>query len=114
MCDSEKKKFMSWYDTVCKEIFDFQAEIRLYCVNDVAVLHKACMIYRDAFLTCMQLDPFAFTPLASSCMGIFKTLFLPNDTLALTYEGAYIEQMKTYSNVSVQWLEYEAHTKTSR
>uniref|UniRef100_A0A7N9AXT7 Golgi transport 1A n=1 Tax=Mastacembelus armatus TaxID=205130 RepID=A0A7N9AXT7_9TELE len=49
------------------------------------------------------------TTLASICMGLFKTLFLPRDTLAITYSGAYIEQNKVCSDVSVQCLEYVAH-----
>ncbi len=89
----------------------FQAEIRHYCVNDAEVLHSACVTYRDTFLKCTQIDPFVFITLASSCMGVFKTLFLPRDTLAHKYDGAYTEQNKTYSDASVQWLEYLAHTQ---
>ncbi|XP_037603314.1 uncharacterized protein LOC119474981 [Sebastes umbrosus] len=111
LCESEKTSFMQWYDTVRDETFDFQAEIRRYCVNDVAVLRRACTIYRETFHDCTQLDPFAFTTLPSSCMGVFKTLFLPRDTIALTYEGAYTKQNKTYSDVSMQWLEYVARTE---
>ncbi|KAI3354720.1 hypothetical protein L3Q82_004502 [Scortum barcoo] len=111
MTDSEKTTFMKWYVTVREDKFDFQAEIRRYCVNDVEVLRKACRIYRETFLGCTQLDPFAFTTLASSCMGVFKTLFLPRDTLALTYDGAYTTQNKAYSDVSMQWLEYVAHVE---
>ncbi|KAI3365522.1 hypothetical protein L3Q82_010133, partial [Scortum barcoo] len=111
MTDSEKTAFMKWYVTVREDKFDFQAEIRRYCVNDVEVLRKACRIYRETFLECTQLDPFAFTTLASSCMGVFKTLFLPRDTLALTYDGAYTTQNKAYSDVSMQWLEYVAHVE---
>lgn len=82
MSECGRARFMAWYDTVREGTFDFQAEMRRYCVNHVEVLCKACGIYRETFLRCTQLDPFAFTTLASSCMGVFKTLFLPKDTLA--------------------------------
>ncbi len=39
-------------------------------------------------------------------MKVFKTLFLPKDTIALTHKNAYINQCKAYSNPSIQWLEY--------
>ncbi|XP_077961146.1 uncharacterized protein LOC144382995 [Gasterosteus aculeatus] len=111
MSDSDKARFMEWYNTVSGGTFDFQKEIGRYCVNDVEVLRKACSIYRETFIECTELDPFSFTTLASSCMGVFKTLFLPKDTVALTFEGAYTAQNKTYSDVSMQWLEYVALTE---
>lgn len=80
-----------------------------YCVNDVAVLVKAFKMYRDAFNECTGLDPFTFTTLAASCMGVFKTLFIPKDTVALTHEGSYVQQNKAYSDISIQWLEYVAY-----
>lgn len=51
MSDSEEKAFMKWYDTVREETFDFQAEIRRYCINDVKVMCKACAIYRAQSLS---------------------------------------------------------------
>ena len=44
-------------------------------------------------------------------MGVFKTLFLKKDTLALTYDGAYVGQHKAFSDVSTQWLEYLSHPR---
>ena len=108
MSDASKKTFMEWYVTVRDTPFDFRKELLSYCVNDVTVLIKACKIYREAFHECTGLDPFAYATLASSCMGVFKTLFLPKDSVALTYEGAYLRQNKTCSDVSIQWLEYVA------
>ncbi|KAK9535956.1 hypothetical protein VZT92_005785 [Zoarces viviparus] len=93
MCDRDKNSFMGWYATVRNDTFDFQAEIRRYCINDVEVLRRACTVYRESFLECTQLDPFAFTTLASSCMGVFKTMFLPADTVALTYEDTLQERV---------------------
>ncbi|XP_051811557.1 uncharacterized protein LOC127536113 isoform X1 [Acanthochromis polyacanthus] len=113
MSDSDKQRFMAWYDSVREKTFDFQTEIQHYCSNDVEVLRKACLIYRETFISCTDLDPFAFTTLPSSCMGVFKTRFLPKDTLVLTYEGAYTRQNKTYSDVSMQWLEFMAKAEGS-
>lgn len=106
MIDSDKATFMIWYNSVCGGTFDFQVEIARYCVNDVELLRRACTTYRSSFMQCTELDPFSYTTLASACMGVFKTLFLPRDTVALTYDGAYTTQNKTFSDASIQWLEY--------
>ena len=39
-------------------------------------------------------------------MAVYKTHFLPRDTLALTHNNAYINQHKAFSNVSIEWLEF--------
>lgn len=52
-------------------------------------------------LDCTQIDQFSQVSLALYCMGI-KTLFLPRDTLAMT-------QNKTFSDVSVEWLQYKVY-----
>ncbi len=52
------------------------------------------------------MDPFGCVTLAGCAMKVFKTLFLPKDTIALTHKNAYINQCKAYSNPSIQWLEY--------
>lgn len=39
--------------------------------------------------------------------------FSAQDTLAHTYEGAYVEQNKTYSDVSMQMFKYLAKQKTA-
>ncbi|KAK0153088.1 putative DNA polymerase [Merluccius polli] len=108
MSEKDRVEFLQWYNTVRHDVFDFQSELRSYGVNDVVVLRKACVVYRDAFIECAGLDPFECTTLASCCMSVFKTQFLPPDTLALTHDGAYTNQYKTFSNASIQWLEFEA------
>ena len=108
MSEKDRVDFLQWYNTVRHEVFDFQFQLRSYGINDVVVLRKACMLYRATFLEGTGLDPFECTTLASCCMTVFKTRFLPRDTLALTHNGAYVNQYKTFSNASIQWLEFEA------
>ncbi len=60
-------------------------------------------------MKCTKFDPFDYTTVASCCTVVFKTQFLLPDTLALTHDGAYINQQhKTFSDASIQWLEHEA------
>ncbi|XP_067296541.1 uncharacterized protein [Pseudorasbora parva] len=106
MSDKDREKFDAWYSTVQGERFDFRQELYTYGVNDVVLLREGCMKYREAFIECAKLDPFAFTTIASCSMGVFKTHYLDRNTLALTHNKAYIRQNKCYSNGSIEWLEY--------
>ncbi len=106
MTDSDQTKFDSWYESVAGQVFDFKKQLGMYCKNDVVLLREGCMKYRNEFIECTSVDPFGCVTLAGCAMKVFKTLFLPKDTIALTHKNAYINQCKAYSNPSIQWLEY--------
>ena len=44
-------------------------------------------------------------------MAVYKTCFLPKDTLALTHNNTYVNQHKAYSNISIDWLEFVKETR---
>ncbi|KAI4891048.1 hypothetical protein NFI96_008140 [Prochilodus magdalenae] len=111
MNDKDRKQFDEWYNTVSGGVFDFKKELYVYGRNDVVLLREACIKYRDEFIQCTKLDPFNYTTLASCCMAVYKTHFLPKDTLALTHNNAYVNQHKTFSNVSIEWLEFVKSTR---
>ncbi len=77
MSDKDREEFMQWYNTVREGVFDLQLQLHQYGNSDVVVLRKACFVYRQAFMECAELDPFQYTTLASCCMAVFKTHFLP-------------------------------------
>ncbi|MGL5746774.1 MAG: DNA polymerase, partial [Weissella cibaria] len=106
MTNSDHSKFNAWYAGVQGCVFDFKKELSLYCRNDVIILREACMKYREEFMECTKINPFKCLTLAGTCMKVFKTNFLTRDTLALTHDNAYVTQAKTFSNESIQWLEY--------
>ncbi|KAL1280074.1 hypothetical protein QQF64_014674 [Cirrhinus molitorella] len=106
MSNQERAAFDTWYSTVSDKVFDFKKELALYGRNDVVLLREACMKYREEFILCTGLDPFNYTTLAATCMAVYKTHYMPKDTIALTRNNAYINQHKTYSNTSIEWLEY--------
>lgn len=74
---------MSWYSTVRHGTFDFAEEAVRYCKNDTMILMRACMIFRENFITETSLDPFKRSTIASACMYVFRTLFLQEKTLAI-------------------------------
>ncbi len=106
MSNKDRTEFDEWYGTVSGKVFDFKKELAMYGKNDVVLLREVCLKYRDEFILCTGLDPFNYTTLASTCMAIYKTHYLPKDTIALTRNNAYVRQNKTYSNTSIEWLEY--------
>ncbi|KAL0148364.1 hypothetical protein M9458_056344, partial [Cirrhinus mrigala] len=106
MSNKDRAEFDEWYSGVSDKVFDFKKELAMYGKNDVVLLREVCMKYRDEFIQCTGLDPFNYTTLAATCMAIFKTHYLPKDTIALTRNNGYINQNKTYSNASIEWLEY--------
>lgn len=112
MSNKDITEFDAWYSTISDQVFDFKKELAIYGKNDVVLLRDVCMKYRDEFILCTGLDPFNYTTLASTCMAIYKTHYLPKDTIALTHNSAYINQNKTYSNVSIEWLEYISKSRS--
>lgn len=103
MSDKDRAEFDEWYRGVANGVFNFQKELYTYGRNDVILLREACLKYCSEFIECTELDPFSQTTLASCCMTVYKTHFLPRDTLALTHNNAYINQYKAFSNISIEW-----------
>ena len=99
------------YNEVAEGVFDFQKEFYKYGRNYVVLLREACLKYRAESIECTGLDPFSYTTLAFYCMAVYKTCFLPKDTLALTHNKAYVNQHKAYKNISIEWLEFDKETR---
>jgi hypothetical protein len=45
----EKETFTKWHEKQKQNIFNFQTEIKKYCINDVKILLKGIMTFRDAW-----------------------------------------------------------------
>ena len=108
MSKDRRKDFLEWYEIHKNDTFDFQKEMREYCISDVDILLKACWKLRkllrnetgekttiqnphDLLLeTVLQnaVDPFSFLTIASVCMGIFRSKFLNENWFVLTDRNA--------------------------
>ena len=109
MSKERRSKFLKWYEENNKnEPFDFQKEMKEYCISDVDILQNACCKFRElmksstgekldiedvhnlVFKTIYMhsVDPFAFLTIASVCMGVFRSKFLEETWLVLTKEEA--------------------------
>ena len=108
MSPERRTEFMKWYERHKNEPFDFQKEIKEYCISDVDILLKACWEFRKLLLkqtgkeesvpdvnTLIQkniyteaIDPFSYLTIASVCLGIFRSKFLPEIWSVLLSEKA--------------------------
>ena len=92
MKSAEREKFVQWYDEmVAKNYkFDFQKELVDYCKQDVAILRKACLLFRDGFIQQCETCPFTeCTTIASTCMRVFRKKYLKENTIGVIPRNGY-------------------------
>ncbi|XP_072572595.1 uncharacterized protein [Paramormyrops kingsleyae] len=107
----ERDKFYQWYDGVKHQTFNFHKEMIAYCKNDVEILREGCLRFLQEFETLTGCDPFSTATIASAALLVYRTNFLPRDTIAIPDVWDYRRQYKSYSNVSIQWLEFVGRTR---
>ncbi|XP_024117194.2 uncharacterized protein LOC112138787 [Oryzias melastigma] len=108
MSDDQQREFQKWYAEASKSVFHFEKEARLYCENDVEILAEACVRFRSQYVKDCNVDPFSSVTIASACMKVFRTNFLKPKSLAIPPADHYRRQNKSFSQASIQWLEFEA------
>lgn len=80
----EKVAAQCWYEEHKDEIIDLDAVCREYCVDDVRILKKGCLMFREQMMKCTGgIDPFSFITIASACIHIFNVLYLKPRTIAV-------------------------------
>jgi hypothetical protein len=98
----DRDEFMTWYDSVKHETFNFQQQMYEYCKSDVDILRQGCIIFRQLFLDVANIDPFQYITIASVCFAIYRNECLPQSTLALVEENP----TDVFSVKSIKWLKY--------
>ncbi|XP_058890904.1 uncharacterized protein LOC117407014 isoform X1 [Acipenser ruthenus] len=111
MMSKDRDDFYKWYDSIKMGVFNFRDEMAFYCKNDVEILKEACIKFRTEVYAIGQIDPFQCTTIASLCMAMYRSKFMPKDTIAIIPPDNYSEQQKSFSNASIQWLMYVAETE---
>ena len=94
MSSKERTEFEKWYPSKKNEVFDFQKELREYCISDVDILRKGCMKFREIMMSVTStkkindkgetmehpgLDPFDHVTIASACQAVYRELFLEEE-----------------------------------
>ncbi|KAL3976503.1 olfactory receptor [Sarotherodon galilaeus] len=108
---SEREEFLRWHGEASRGVFNFEKESLYYCQNDVNILREACIKFRDGFIGETKIDPFSCVTIASACMKVFLTNFLPKNTLAIPSPDNYGRTSKAYSHASIRWLEWVARSQ---
>jgi hypothetical protein len=77
MYESERKQFLSCYETVAKKkVFDKRRVLESYCQADVTVLREACRTFRRHFLLIGNMEMFfEIMTIASACNKVFRKKF---------------------------------------
>ena len=110
MKPDERTKFMKWYEERVNEnyVFDFKKEILEYCRSDVDILRRGIMKLRDDFIQLENIDPLRYITIASVCMTIYRSNYMPKNTIAIVPEHS---KTDNYSKMSITWLEYISKAK---
>ena len=109
MKPDERTKFLKWYEERVREnyIFDFKKEILEYCRSDVDILRRGIMKLREDFIELENIDPLRYITIASVCMTIYRSNYMPNKTIAIVPEYA---KTDNFSKMSIMWLNYVSTT----
>ena len=110
MKPDERTKFLKWYEERVNEnyVFDFEKEILEYCRSDVDILRRGIMKLREDFIQLENIDPLRYITIASVCMSIYRSNYMPKDTIAIVPEYS---KTDNYSKMSIIWLNYMSKAK---
>ena len=118
MSASGKKEFEKWYGAEKEKVgvkWNLQEELLKYCINDVDILRKCCMQFRNLFMDVTKteeedagVDPLK-EPLtiAAACNLVLRRNFLEPETIAIIPPQGY-GPGQNFSRDSIMWLNYEA------
>ena len=105
MKPDERSKFLKWYKECVSEnyVFDFKKEILEYCRSDVDILRRGMMKLREDFIQLENIDCLEYITIASVCMTIYRSNYMPQKTIAIVPEYA---KTDNFSKMSIIWLNY--------
>jgi hypothetical protein len=110
MSESERRKFLEWYEGQKGELFDNKLVLETYCQDEVTVLRQACQILRREFFAIDNIEVFLESiTIASACNKLLRTKFLKPDTIGIIPAGGY-SGSANYSKKSMTWLLYKQQT----
>ena len=111
MSVEDRADFLRWYEGVKDKTFVFNEQLEKYCQNDVEILAEGFKNFRSEFIKTTGVDPIKSVTIAGAALNVFQTNFLPREKIAILNNRTSRYQPKTFSNVSIQWLEYIAKTR---
>ena len=109
MTAKNANKFDNWYQLQCENntIFDLKSDMKTYCRQDVKILLKSIMKFRELFIETTKIDPISrsFT-LASIGLEYFKAKILEKQSMGITPIYPYTRR-RNQSFKAYAWLEIQ-------
>ena len=107
MVSANRKAFLVWYDERIAEnyIFDFKKELREYCDSDVDILRRSMLKFRKDFIELENIDPLQYVTIASVCMAIYRSKYMPAKTIGVVKD---VTRGECYSKISIAWIDWIA------
>jgi hypothetical protein len=100
----EKDELTEWWREQDGKTFNLQVELTRYCIQDVMVMARGCLKFRDLYVNKFNVDPFAeCVTIASTCLTVFKKNFLEEDTMGVVPPLGY-RQRDIQSVEAMEWL----------
>ena len=84
-----------------------EGELVAYCRSDVDILRRSMMMFRDDFLKIGNIDPLQYITIASVCMSIYRSKYMPENTIGIIKDVP----KNTCSKTSLQWLKFISETQ---
>ena len=105
MSSSVRKGFLQWYNAKQDEnyVFNFKNELREYCRSDVDILRRSMLKFREDFIELENIDPLQYITIASVCMAIYRSNYMPENEIAVVKD---VTRCETYSKISIIWLDW--------
>jgi len=88
MSSKKYNEFMEWYPKQTG-IYDFKKELIEYCDSDVDILKKSLEIYITDSISVNGLNPLSCSTIASYCMKVYRTNYMPTDKIAIMKKDEY-------------------------
>ena len=107
MKPDERSKFLKWYEERVSEnyVFNFKKKIILeYCRSDVDILRRGITKLREDFIQLENINPLRYITIASVCMTIYRSNYMPKKTIAIVPERN--AKTDNFSKMSIIWLNY--------
>lgn len=101
-----REDFYRWYHQ--QTHFDFQTDLKKYCISDVDILQRCCGRFRTLFLEhTHNVEPFVHpVTIASACNLVYRTHFLKSEQIAIIPPHGYSQDNQ--SVMAICWLDWTA------
>lgn len=104
-----RKQFLEWYELHKNDAWNYREEQLKYCRSDVDILRKACINFRQEFISLINLDPFTYCTIAGVSISTYFAKFLKHDTIS--YEERSEKMATNQSKEAMEWLSWVSNSK---